>query len=118
MTAAIDPADYGALLEMEGTVAEQPTVRYMPVGTSGDSLPVLCLKVNEVGPHRTLSFTCNQPFPANKYAAAQARAKQLKPGMRIKVQVVPQLVECHFPVTAHIHAVSATESQEANHAHV
>lgn len=115
MTNAIDPADLGTLLEMEGTLTERPTVRYLPVGTNGDSQPVLCLKLDKVGPHALQRFTCNQVFAADKYAAAQARSKQLKPGMRLKVQVALQSMECHFSVTAHINTVPATQDQEANY---
>jgi hypothetical protein len=32
------------------------------------------------------------------------------------VQVAMELMECHFPVTAHIHAVPATQPQKAAHA--
>lgn len=115
MTDAIDTADLGTLLEMEGTLAERPTVRYLPVGTNGDSQPVLCLKLHRVGPHGLQRFTCNQVFAIEKYAAAKARAHQLKPGMRLKVQVALQLMECHFPVTAHIHTVPVTPAKEAAH---
>lgn len=115
MTTAIDPADLGTLLEMEGTLSERPTVRMQPVGDSGDSQPVLCLKLNSVGPFGLQRFTCNQVFAADKYAAAQARANQLKPGSRLKVQVALQSMECHFSVTAHINTVPANKKQEATH---
>ncbi|WP_287917180.1 hypothetical protein [Comamonas sp.] len=116
MTNAIDTADLGTLLEMEGTLAERPTVRYLPVGTNGDSQPVLCLKLHNVGPHGLQRFTCNQVFATGKHAAAQARASQLKPGMRLKVQVALQFMECHFPATAHIHTVPAPSAKETTHA--
>lgn len=115
MTNAIDTADLGTLLEMEGTLAESPTVRYLPVGTNGDSQPVLCLKLSKVGPFGLQRFTCNQVFATGKYVAAQARANQLKPGMRLKVQVALQFMECHFPATAHIHTVPVTQQPETNH---
>lgn len=115
MTNAIDTTDLGTLLEMEGTLAERPTVRYLPIGTNGDSQPVLCLKLNNVGPFGLQRFTCNQVFAADKYAAAQARSKQLKVGMRLKVEVALQSMECHFPVTAHIHTVPVTPAKEAVH---
>jgi hypothetical protein len=116
--AAFDASGFGPLLEMEGTVAAKPVVRTLPMGEAGEPMPVLCLKVHQVGPHAQRSVTCNQVFPIGQHAAAHARAAQLKPGMRIKVQVALDLMECHFPVTAHIHAVQtpATQTQEAVHA--
>lgn len=106
MTAAYD---FGPLAEMEGTVAARPAVRTQPVGEQGEPMPVLCLTLKDVGPSRHC-ITCNQVFPIGGHAAAHARAAQLKPGMRVKVQVALELMECHFPVTTHI-GVVRTESQ-------
>lgn len=116
--ATFDATGFGALLEIEGTVAERPVVRTKAVGETGEPMPVLCLRVNTVKPTNGRSFTCEQIFPIGQYAAAHARAATLKTGMRIKVQVAMELMECHFPVTAHIHAVKtqANQSQEACHA--
>jgi len=113
-----DATGFGPLIEMEGTVAAKPTVRIKPMGETGEPMPVLYLKVHQVGPHANRSFTCEQVFPIGQHAAAHARAAQLKPGMRIKVQVALELAEYHFPVTAHISAVKtqATQPQEAAHA--
>lgn len=118
MTTPIDHTQFGTLLELEGTAAQRPVVRTQPVGERGDPMPVLCLQIKGAGPSGTRSFTCNQVFPIGDYVGANARAATLKPGMRIKVQVALELMECHFPVTAHINAVKdqATQPQEAAHA--
>lgn len=104
-----DASGFGPLLQIEGTVATKPTVRTFPVGEAGEPMPVLCLKVHQVGPQQGRSFTCNQVFPIGQHAKAHARAAQLKPGMRITVQVALDLMECHFPVTAHIHAAPSKQ---------
>lgn len=115
-----DATGFGPLIEMEGTVAAKPIVRIKPVGETGEPMPVLCLKVHQVGPQGNRSFTCEQIFPIGQHAAAHARAAQLKPGLRIKVQVALDLAEYHFPVTAHISAVKAqttpNQPKEACHA--
>lgn len=119
MNAAVfDASGFGPLIEMEGTVATKPAVRTLPVGEAGEPMPVLCIKVHQVGPTQSRSFTCNQVFPIGQHAQAHARAGQLKPGMRIKVQVALELMECHFPVTAHIHAATPKQTQPHEAAHV
>lgn len=118
MTApAFDASGFGALMEIEGTLATKPSVRTLPVGEQGEPMPVLCLKVNQAGPGGFGSFTCNQIFPIGQHAACHARANQLKPGTRIKVQVAIELSETHFPVTTQICVVKnpAMQPQEVSH---
>jgi hypothetical protein len=71
-----DATGFGPLIEMEGTVAAKPIVRIKPVGETGEPMPVLCLKVHQVGPQGNRSFTCEQIFPIAQHAAAHARAAQ------------------------------------------
>lgn len=71
--ATFDATGFGALLEIEGTVAERPVVRTKPVGETGEPMPVLCLRVNTVKPTNGRSFTCELIFPIGQHAAAHAR---------------------------------------------
>lgn len=113
---ALDTSGFGPLLEIEGTVTTKPTVRTLPLGETGEPMPVLCLRVNGIGHSVAKSFTCNQVFPIGAHAAAHARAAQLKPGTRIKVHVALELMECHFPVTTHIGVVRNPEPQPTQEA--
>lgn len=117
--AAFDATGFGTLLEIEGTVATRPTVRTRPVGEQGEPMPVLCLVLNGIGQAAQRRFTCDQIFPIGQHAAAHARAAQLKQGTHVKVQVALDVMETHFPVTAHINAVptkTQSATQEAHHA--
>lgn len=113
--------DMGTLIEIEGTIAAQPVVRTRAVGEGGHPMPVLCLQLNQLGPRRVGFVTCDQVFPLGAHAAAQAAAHRLKPGTRVKVQVPVDLMETHFPATAHIHVLPQPDpatpaKKEAAHA--
>jgi hypothetical protein len=93
--------------EYSGTLARNAEVRTR-MDEGGHSVPVLRLELEDCGPLH-IAAIAEQPFPANAYPQAEAAAKRLKKGMRLRVAFSLPEQRVFLPNVKHI-------SQEQPHA--
>ena len=93
------------LLEYTGTLIADAQARTKMLDAEGHSVPVVCLDLELDNSLHNL-MRAEQPFPLDHYAQAQARAHQLKKGMRVTVQAPPIDLRLIARNTAHIHIIN------------
>jgi len=72
------------VLIFSGTLARNAEVRVKPVGSEGNTVPVLCMELTRVDP-TARSVHAERVFLASQRAEAEAFAAQLRKGMHVIV---------------------------------
>jgi hypothetical protein len=98
------PATNAALLEYTGTLVQAAQARAQVLDAEGHTVPVLCFDIALDNTLHNLMHV-EQPFPLDHFPQAQARAHQLKKGMRVTVQAPPIDLRLIARNTAHIHII-------------
>lgn len=80
-----EPPHIDARLTLRGRLAEKPHVANLPIDSAGQLMPVLVLKLRDVGAGHN-AVTAHVPYPPTSRDEAEREAKRLKRDQLVEVE--------------------------------